>query len=205
MKIPARLYGNSFSTYTRRVRLALHEKGLEAEDVEALADERRQPAFRALNPFGRIPVLVEGDLVLYESTAILRYLEESFPEPALVGATAAERARTDQLVKLCDLEFTPFSVAIMRQKRFEPEERWDRAAMDAARPRIEAYFAWLDAELGGDDHLGGNGGAFGLADLVHVPFLHFHELYEVELPDRIAAWWARLAERPSVLATVPEK
>lgn len=195
------LYMTPHSTFCRRVRIALHEKGLRAEEVQAGAEVRASPAFRALNPYGRIPVLLDGSLVLYESTAILEYLEALRPDPPLVPSAAGARARVAMHVKLCDLEFTPHAVRIQRPKRLEPEERWDRSAMAQAREPIASHYAKLERELEGRDYLVGND--FTWADLVYVPFLHFHPLLEIELPTRIAAWWQRLSQRDSVRATVP--
>jgi glutathione S-transferase len=189
------------STYSRRVRIAVLEKGLDVEIVETDKAARQQPAYRALNPYGRIPAIVDGDFVLYESTAILRYLEERWPEPALVPADAEGRGLVEMHVKLCDIEFSPYAIRMQRPKRFEPEAKWDRADIARGREGVVRHFEVLERELAGKDYL--VGGRFTLADLVYVPFLHFHSMLEVELPPAIAAWWGRLAERESVRATEP--
>lgn len=201
-----RLYATKNSTYSRRVRIALLEKGLVAEEVERAAEARRSPEFLALNPYGRIPVLVDrdeagGEWVLWESTAILEYLEAKHPEPPLVPKLPTDRGTMAMHVKLCDLEFAPFARAIQRPKRFDPPESWDRASFEPAKAAILRHLAILATQLEGRRYLVAD--RFTLADLVYVPFLHFHGLLELELPDAVAQWWQRLSRRPSVRATEP--
>ena len=88
-----KLYSAKNSTFSRRVRVALFEKGITLEEVETDKPARDTPEYRALNPYGRIPTLVDGELVLYESSAILEYLELAHPQPPLVPAVPALRAR----------------------------------------------------------------------------------------------------------------
>lgn len=195
------LYSTANSTFCRRVRVALHEKGLAAEEIETPPPARREPGYRALNPYGRIPTLVDGELVLYESAAILQYLEDRHPEPALVPPDPAGRALAAMHVKLCDLEFTPHAIRIQRPKRLQPEETWDRADMARARAGVERHYAILERELAGRAYLVAD--RFTWADLAYLPFLHFHALLEVELPPNVAAWWGRLAARESARATEP--
>lgn len=197
-----KLHATPNSTYCRRVRIALHEKGLEVELVDMPKPERETPAFRALNPWGRIPVLVDGELVLCESTAILQYLEELHPDPPLVPPDPAGRALVAMHVKLCDLEFTPHVVGIMGPKRFQARETWDLERMARLRDPIAAHYAILEHRLAGGDWLVAD--RFTHADLAYLPFLHFHELLEVDLPPRVMAWWERMSRRPSARATEPE-
>jgi len=198
-----RLFSTPNSTYSRRVRIALAEKGLTADIEETPAARRREPEFLDLNPYGRIPVLVDGTTVVYESTAILEYLEAAHPAPALVPPTPAGRAHTAMHVKLCDLEFTHLARAIQRPKRFDPQDTWDEAAFAVARPPLVRHFEHLERTLADQRYLVCD--QFTLADLVYIPFMHFHALLELPLPPRVAAWWERLAKRPSVRATEPSQ
>ena len=89
-----KLHYHPLSTYSRRVRIACLEKGLEVELVELdmAKGAHRSPDYLRLNPYGRVPTLEEDGFVLYESTAILGYLEETRPAPPLVPADARGRA-----------------------------------------------------------------------------------------------------------------
>src|SRR6185369_9972468 len=91
-------YWHPFSIIPRRVRIALREKAIACEEVEVdlPGGAHREPEFRRLNPFGQVPVLQDGDLVIAESVAILEYLEERHPSPPLLPATPAGRAVTRQ-------------------------------------------------------------------------------------------------------------
>src|SRR5277367_4998190 len=100
-----KLYYHPLSTFTRRVHLALIEKKIPFETVEIdmAAREHRAPAYRAINPFGRLPTIEEDGFVLYESTAILNYLEARHPAPPLVPEDVRGRALVDMHMKLCDI------------------------------------------------------------------------------------------------------
>src|SRR5262245_15100737 len=80
-----KLHYHPFSTYSRRVRIALLEKQIPCElvTIDMGAGKHREPAYRAINPYGRVPTLEEDGFVLYESTAILDYLESTHPTPPL--------------------------------------------------------------------------------------------------------------------------
>lgn len=196
-----KLYATPNSTFSRRVRIALVEKGIEVETVEADKAARGKPEFRALNPYGRIPTLVDGGLVLYESSAILQYLEDVHPEPPLLPSDPAGRALAAMHVKICDLEFTPHAIVIQRPKRMEPESTWDRKAFAAASERIARHYPVLERQLDGREYLVAE--QFTHADLAYLPFLQFHQMLEVELPPNVAAWTERLLARPSARATAP--
>ena len=198
-----RLHSAKNSTFSRRVRIALREKGLELEELETDKDARAAPEYRALNPYGRIPTLVDGELVLYETSAILEYLELCHPQPALVPSAPALRARCTMHLKLCDIEFTPHAINIQRPKRLQDESTWDREEFARCSSAIAAHYEILERQRAGKTYLVAE--RFTWADLAYLPFLHFHELLEVPLPPNIAAWWQRLRERESARATEPSR
>ncbi len=100
-----KLHYHPLSTYSRRVLIALIEKQISYEPVplDMTARKHREPPYLALNPYGRVPTLEEDGFVLYESTAILDYLEATHPIPALAPSEARGRALVDMHMKLCDL------------------------------------------------------------------------------------------------------
>jgi len=198
-----RLHFHPLSTYSRRVTMALAEKALEYEavTVDMASGAHRQPGYLALNPYGRVPTLVDDDFVLYESTAILNYVEACHPEPALVPAAPRARARVDMHMKLCDLQLTAPAGKILFPKRFLPEERWDREAMKQASADIGKHLEIVARELGDRQYLVGD--RLSLADICYAPFLEFLRLVETEVPDVVAAWAERLLSRPSAQQTKP--
>src|SRR3974390_1162866 len=97
MRHMIQLHYHPASTFARRVRIALLEKGIEHEliEVDLPHGAQRSAAYLALNPYGRVPTLVEDGFVLYESNAILTYLEMRYPHPALAPDGVRERALMD--------------------------------------------------------------------------------------------------------------
>jgi glutathione S-transferase len=198
-----KLHYHPLSTYSRRVLIALGEKHIPFEPivVDMEARKHRGPTYLTLNPYGRVPTLEDEGLVLYESTAILNYLEANHPSPALVPADLRDRARVDMHMKLCDLQMTRQAGIIIFPKRFLPKDRWNIAAMSAAKAEIEKHLGILDAELRGKTYLVAE--QFTLADLCYLPFVEFLPLMEIEPPPHVAAWVERLLARPSAQDSRP--
>src|SRR6185436_17627775 len=96
-----KLLGSTLSPYALRVLIAARAKGIDLP-IEEPVGGTRTPAFLALSPIGKVPVLVDGALVLPESNVILAYLEDRFPTPALLPGDAAQRANVRLLVSLID-------------------------------------------------------------------------------------------------------
>ncbi len=198
-----KLHYHPLSTYSRRVRVALLEKQIAFEPVvvDMARRQHREPAYLALNPYGRVPTLEEDGFVLYESTAILNYLEATHPKPPLVPADARQRALVDMHMKLCDIQMTRHAGTIIFPKRFLPKERWNEAAMADAKSEIEKHLAILDRQLAGKSFLVAE--QFTLADICYLPFLEFLPLMEIAPPPDVAAWSERLLARPSARETKP--
>jgi glutathione S-transferase len=187
------------------VQIALEEKSIPCEQVlvDMAARKHREPEYLALNPYSRVPTLVDGELVLYESTAILNYLEALFPEPPLLPSDVKGRALVDMHMKLCDLQFTRQAGVILFPKRFLPKERWDEKLFAQMRTEIDKHLAILERQLGDNDYVVGN--KYSLVEVCYAPFLAFLDLIEVTPPPRIAEWSKRILSRPSVQLTMSEK
>jgi len=198
-----RLHFHPLSTYTRRVRIALTEKGIEHElvTVDMAARKHREPEYLAINPYGRVPTLQEGDFFLWESNAILQYLEATHPEPALVPPDAQGRALVDMHTRLCDIQMARQTGIIIFPKRFLPKERWDEKAMAQAKAEIERHLQILERQLEGHEYLVAD--RYTLAEVSYTPFVQFLPLMEIAPPPRVAAWVRRMLERPSARATAP--
>jgi glutathione S-transferase len=203
--MPMKLHYHPLSIYSRRVTIALLEKQIAYQPivVDMPARQHREPSYLKLNPYGRVPTLEHDDFVLFESTAILNYLEALHPAPALLPAGAQHRALVDMHIKLCDLQMSRYVEAIIFPKRFLPRERWDEAAMAAAKRLIEKHLAIVGAQLNDKTYLVAE--QFTLADLCYLPFLEFLPLMEIEPSPEVAAWAERLLSRPTARATKPEQ
>jgi glutathione S-transferase len=97
------IHNSAISPFGARVTIAARAKNIELETVPLPPEWRKSAEIRALNPIVKIPILVDGAMVLPESEAILRYLEDRFPDPSLLPATAEARARMNLLIRVCDL------------------------------------------------------------------------------------------------------
>jgi glutathione S-transferase len=200
-----KLYYHPLSTFSRRVRIVFAEKEIPHElvVVDMAARQHREQPYLSLNPYGRVPTLEEDGFVLFESTAILNYLEATRPTPPLAPADPRGRALVDMHMKLCDLQLTRYAGTIIFPKRFLPKERWNMVAITEAKVEIEKHFAILGQHLAGRTYLVAE--QFSLADICYTPFLEFLPLMEITPPTAIAAWGERLLARPSAAATKPEK
>ena len=197
------LYHHPRSTFARRVRIALIEKKIEHEAIELNMAGRahKAPEYLARNPYGRVPTIDDDGFVLYESAAILQYLDATRPKPPLTPSDAKGRALVDMHLRLCDGQLGRYAGVILFPKRFLPKEKRDLPAMAQAKTEIEKHLAIVESTLGNRDYLVGD--AFTLADIANLPFLHFLATMEIEPGPRTAAWRTRLLARPSALATVP--
>ena len=200
-----KLHYHPLSTYSRRVLMAFAEKQIPHDlvVVDMAARRHREQPYLSLNPYGRVPTLEEDGFVLFESTAILNYLEATRPTPPLVPADARSRALVNMHMKLCDLQFTRHAGTIVFPKRFLPKEKWNTAVMAEAKTEIEKHLAIIDKQLAGKTYLVAE--QFSLADLCYTPFLEFLPLMEIAPPSTVAAWSECLLARPSAVATRPEK
>lgn len=176
------LYDADRCPYCARARIALAEKGVPFETVVVDLDDR--PAWIwEKNALGRVPVLEEDAFVLPESVVIMEYLEERYPEPALLPADAAERA-----------------LARLRIERFDDllgrEYYRARRGEDS---RLEERLAGLATLLEGEPYLTGR--QYGLADIAYLPWvLRAGARLGVDLDafPALRDWVERLAERPAV-------
>jgi len=171
--------------------------------VDLPAQVQKSAAYLKLNPYSKVPTLEEDGFVLYESAAILQYLEATHPTPALVPADARGRALVDMHLRLCYAHLGRYAGAILFPKRFLPPERWDTATMDAAKLETGKHFAIVEGELGDRPYLVGD--AFTLADIAYLPFLQFLSMLDDSPGPNVVAWAQRVLARPSAVATMPAR
>jgi glutathione S-transferase len=143
---------------SRQVRLALGEKRLNFTEVQVRYWER--PAtFIALNPSGLTPVLVEGNLVVVESRAILEHLEESAPEPSLLGREARDRAEARRLVQWFDRKFDFDVNGLLLHEKMEKRLLGmgapDLSALRRGREALRSHLVYMEGLLGARDWLAG--------------------------------------------------
>jgi glutathione S-transferase len=196
------------SPFGRAVLATLEEKGAPYRLSPVAPGTLRSPEHLARHPFGRIPVMEHDGFSLYESQAILRYLDRVLPDPALTPSDPQRVAHMDQVMNINDWYlFNGVCNVIGFQRVVGPRLmglKPDEAAIKAAMPQAQAVFTELARLLGGQSYFAGD--AVSLADFMVAPQLGFFvqtpEWAELAAPhDNLVAWLARMEARPSLQAT----
>ena len=204
------LYGISGSPYTWRVQLALEHKSVpyELRTLSISAGEHRAPAFLAKSPRGRVPLFVDGEYVLYESMAILAYVEARWPKPALLGITPEQTGDVWRVIS----EYTSYVDADV--EAFILPIYFGRAldGVAEAAQRIAKELPRFAAQLERTAYLAGDGVT--AADFTVLP--HVQSLRRaagkpnaaglaafLPLPAALDAWRARMEALPYYARTVP--
>ncbi len=197
-----KLYGIKLSSYVRTCILALEEKGVSYELVENAPNSPEQLEH---HPFGKVPAFRHGNVHLFETLAICRYVDQGFDGPGLVPADPADGARAVQWASaLIDYIYPSLVRDILIQRLVVPMQggKTDEAVVAAAAKVVDGYLAILDDALAKSDYLAG--GSYSVADMFYLPPLaNFRQLPEAKLLDNRAnlrAWYDRCAQRPSAKA-----
>jgi glutathione S-transferase len=195
-----KIYGVPPSSFTRTVRLACHEKGIDYELVPTVPGQ-----LGALNPFQKIPAITHGDLTLYESTAILRYLDRTFPGPKLWPQDLRQAALCDQWVSAVNDSLVNSALRYLAN-HFGflpvPQEMADKY-LAKAREVVPVF----ERRLGQSRYLVGD--AATAADLFLAPIAFSFQAVPGlkpigEAAPNIGRWMADMGGRPSMKATEPE-
>jgi glutathione S-transferase len=202
------VYSVPGSPFGRAVLATLEEKAASYRLLPVGPGTFRSPEHLARHPFGRVPVLEHDGFRLYESQAILRYLDRVLPTPALTPGDSRTAARMDQVMNVNDWYlFQGVANVIGFHRVVGPRLmglKPDEAAIDAALPQARAVFTELARLLGEQPYFAGH--AISLADLLIAPQLAFlaqtPEWSVLGAPHaNIVAWLARMEARPSLQAT----
>jgi glutathione S-transferase len=205
------VYGPAYSTYTRTVRLALEEKGVDHDlvEVDLIEGATKAPEHLARHPFGKVPAFEHDGFALYETDAIIRYVNEVFPGPDLQPGDAHGRARMAQAINVVGNYVYPCMISqIFIQRAVMPMmgKAADEAAIAAALPQAETCVAALEQLIDGDPYLAGD--RLSLADLLLIPVYDY--MAQIPEGERLLAgapdlrrWWNGVRTRESVLRTKP--
>lgn len=204
------LFYDSVGPNPRVVRMFMSERGISdipVETVDIRAGVNRQPEFLARNPSGQCPALVlDNGMVLAEITAICEYLDEIGPMgKTLIGSTAEERAETRMWVRRIDLNIVEPMGAGFRfaegLKMFENRIHCIPQAADDFKAIAQEKLTWLDGLIAERRFVCGD--RLTLADVLLLCFVDFGVMVKQPLNPantHIAAWYARMKERPSAAA-----
>ena len=182
-----KLYSYFRSSASFRVRIALRLKGLDVEyapvHLTRGGGEQFSPAYRALNPAGLVPALDDGGTLLTQSLAIIEYLEEKYPQPALLPAGAADRARVRALALTIACEIHPLNNLRVLGYLSKTLGVADDAKNAWYRHWVETGLATVETLLAGDARTGRycHGETPGMADVLLVPQIFNAQRFECRL------------------------
>lgn len=201
-----KLYNANLSPNALRVRAVIRELELPVEivEIDMRKGEHKSPDFLKINPNGKVPVLVDGDFVLWESRAINGYLAAMRPERGLYPADPKKRAIVDQWSYWHAIHFGPAMQRIVFERLVKPRLMGgepDEAAVESGMKELAQWLPILDADLAGKDWIAGT---LSLADFAVASTLVYAGPAKVSLADtpNIRAWLARMDALPSWQAAV---
>jgi glutathione S-transferase len=198
-----KLYDFAFSPNCRKVRAVGYELGIAFEyvPVDLLKGEQRAPAFLAKNPNGRVPVLEDGELLLWESNAILLYLATKYAGPTpLVPTGVCERAEVDRWLawQLAHLSPATSKVAFERiVKKLTGQGVPDPAQIEAGTAEFAKFCAVLDASLGDKEYVAGR---LSVADFALAATYSIASSCGLDVTpfQKVSAWLGRVLARDSM-------
>ncbi|HUA34732.1 MAG TPA: glutathione S-transferase family protein [Candidatus Binataceae bacterium] len=197
-----KLYDFLSCPYGQKVRIVLAEKSLSYDlvPVDLTQSEHRRPEFLRLNPFGRVPVLVDEDSTIYDSTIINEYLEDEYPEPPVLPAIGSSgmRSRARIFEDFADTSFTP-QVGQLIAEASKAEGERDQNRLTRLHQSVERILDYLNNELKGQQFLAGE---FSVADIGFAPRLLVLKDLGIDVAGNnranVDAWLKRMIERPSI-------
>ena len=210
-----RLFDFALAPNPRRVRMFLAEKSVEIPLVQVNTREREQfeESFKAINPLSMVPVLeLDDGTCIAESVAICRYIEETHPQPPLMGTDAKDRAIVEMWNRRVEfLGYAP-TAEVVRNSLPMFEDR-GLSGVPAGVPQIPAlvergkqslgrFFTLLDRQLADNQFVAGT--AFTIVDITAFVTIEFAKRADVQIPDHgtdnVLRWHAEIASRPSAAA-----
>lgn len=187
------LYSGTTCPFSQRCRFVLFEKGMDFE-IRDIDLYNKPEDISVMNPYGQVPILVERDLILYESSIINEYIDERFPHPQLMPADPIMRARTRLFLYNFEKEL------FIHVSTLENRSQADAKVKEAARHNIRDRLAQLAPLLLKNKYLLGE--EFSMLDVAIAPLLWRLDHYEIELPKSAAPiqkYAERLFSRPAYI------
>jgi glutathione S-transferase len=203
------IYGTEMSTYVRTARLAFEEKPAQYElvDVSVVRGEVKSPAHLARNPFGTVPAFEHDGFKLYETGAIIRYIDQVWPGATLTPEDPRDRARMNQIISILDYYGYDSIIRKIVLHRLLPQlvGGTNDAVIAEGRPRAELCLSEIERIKGGGKFLAGD--QVSLADLYLAPLLFYLALTPEKslLTQRkgLVPWWEGMQQRSGYKKTEP--
>lgn len=203
-----KLYNMNLSNFASKCRLAIYEKGAAVEIVPIPGGDLKSPEYLKIYPLGKTPALEVNGQIIGESEVINEYLEEKFPQKPLLPKDPEGRARSRGISRFHDLHLEPPLRALFPQvSAKEKDQKFISEKLAEVTTRLDQLEAMLSS---GPFALGS---AFTLADCALIPTCFFLNLMApmlgapafTEGRPKLAAWWAKVQERPTVQKVLAEQ
>ena len=194
-----KLYDRHTSPNCQRTRVVLYEKNITFETipVDLVKKEQKRPEFLKMNPYGKVPVLIDGDTVLYESCIINEYLDETYPDPPLLPKDSGLRAKIRIQIDY-GVNHTYPAYERLRNEMFKTEDERKTEVISEAKIELKRLLQRFEDEIGNKPYLAGD---FSLLDAAVIPrFLRlaaWGPLADPSLP-RLMDWLERMKARSSI-------
>jgi len=204
-----KVYGVHGSPFVRKVFIALDIKGIPYEIVPQMPFSGDKEYLK-INPLGKVPTLVDGDLTLGDSKVICRYIESAYPEPALYPQEVAEKAMADWYEDLCGGPIAEMAAGIFFQRFMRPfafkQEPDEELVAKITEKRLPPMLDYLESQVPAEGFVFGD---FMMADLsIASPFFNAsYAGYEVDASrwPALASLIARVKEQPQVKAVLEKE
>lgn len=194
-----KLYDRHTSPNCQRTRVVLYEKNLSYETipVDLVKKEQKRPEFLKMNPYGKVPVLIDGDTILYESCIINEYIEEKYPNPPLLPKDLALRAKIRIQIDY-GVNGTYGAYEKLRNEMLKDESERSAEEITEARTKLKGLLKRFEDEIGDNSYLAGE---FSLLDAAVIPrFLRLAAWGALAVPElpRLTGWLERMKSRSSI-------
>jgi len=196
------LYQRTDCPFCWKVRLALAELSIEYQEVETQLGEKHSEVLR-LSPTGTVPVMVDGDVVIWESAVILDYLDRRYAPGHLIPVDPAAEARVRSLHVYSDKRVGSCLFKLVSEKRSKPERDWDREVIATGEKDWRNCQAWLEPYLEGRDFFGEG---FSAADCALASRCGAGEAYGAAVSEdfpNLYRWYQTVKTRPAWQAAYP--
>lgn len=196
------LYYRADCPFCWKVRIALAELGIQYQSVETQLGEKH-PDVQRLNPKGSVPVYVDGDTVIWESSVIIEYLLDGPHQSQLLPSTPRKRSEARLLHSYSDSVIGPALRGLVFEKRAKPETEWDLDIIQKSELAWHQCQEQLANWLGDKDYFCDQ---FTIAECALLARFEIAEFYGAQIPDHLQSlthWHQTGRERPSVNSTYP--
>lgn len=193
------LWGRRNSMNVQKVTWALKEVGLDYKrmNVGGSFGGTDTPEYLQMNPNKVVPTLVDGDVIVWESNAVVRYLARTYGQKILLPQDPATHARADQWMDWCGSFVSPSILKIFLNKIRLPAEKADLAMCAAGVTECAMHLRRLDAHLADNAYVAGE--AFSMGDIPLGTAMYRYFTMDIDRPElpNVSAWYDRLQERPA--------